>query len=482
MLATASAVVALVFFSIWTSPIVVALATLTMLLAAARTAVSFHQVQALSIVRRQARTDELTGLGNRRDLFEAGEDQLRKVEPGERIVLLLLDLDNFKLVNDTLGHQCGDELLREASRRLANEVRRPDLVTRLGGDEFALLVGLGAGGDGRRVAERVLALLGAPVLVGGVQIRMQASAGIAESDGTDVTIAELLRRADVAMYAAKAAGKRLRSYDTGLDEANHARLETVGELPVALLEGQFVLHYQPKIAVGTGETFGAEALVRWQHPTRGLLHPDAFLEIVEQSGSIGRLTQIVLELAVQQLSVWHAAGVPISVAVNLSASDLLDAELPERIMSLLSEHSVPVGALELEITESVLMTDPDRACELLGELRGLGLRIAVDDYGTGYCSLAYLRDLPIDELKIDRSFIAALSQDPRSGAIVSSTIELAHALNFSVVAEGVEDESTLAALKAFGCDSVQGFYFSRPLPAEQFAAWACSRPHTAQAA
>jgi diguanylate cyclase (GGDEF)-like protein len=482
MLATASAVAALVFFSIWTSPIVVALATLTMLLAAARTAVSFHQVQALSIVRRQARTDELTGLGNRRDLFEAGEDQLRKVEPGERIVLLLLDLDNFKLVNDTLGHQCGDDLLREASRRLANEVRRPDLVTRLGGDEFALLVGLGAGGDGRRVAERVLALLGAPVLVGGVQIRMQASAGIAESDGSDVTIAELLRRADVAMYAAKAAGRRLRSYDAGLDEANHARLETVGELPVALLEGQFVLHYQPKIAVGTGETFGAEALVRWQHPTRGLLHPDAFLEIVEQSGSIGRLTQIVLELAVQQLSVWHSAGVPISVAVNLSASDLLDAELPERIMRLLSEHSVPVGALELEITESVLMTDPDRACELLGELRGLGLRIAVDDYGTGYCSLAYLRDLPIDELKIDRSFIAALSQDPRSGAIVSSTIELAHALNFSVVAEGVEDESTLAALEAFGCDSVQGFYFSRPLPAAEFAAWARSQPHAARAA
>ena len=482
MLATASAVAALVYFSIWTSPIVVALATLTMLLAAARTAVSFHQVQALSIVRRQARTDELTGLGNRRDLFEAGEDQLRKVEPGERIVLLLLDLDNFKLVNDTLGHQCGDDLLREASRRLANEVRRPDLVTRLGGDEFALLVGLGAGGDGRRVAERVLALLGAPVLVGGVQIRMQASAGIAESDGSDVTIAELLRRADVAMYAAKAAGRRLRSYDAGLDEANHARLETVGELPVALLEGQFVLHYQPKIAVGTGETFGAEALVRWQHPTRGLLHPDAFLEIVEQSGSIGRLTQIVLELAVRQLSVWHSAGVPISVAVNLSASDLLDAELPERIMSLLSEHSVPVGALELEITESVLMTDPDRACELLGELRGLGLRIAVDDYGTGYCSLAYLRDLPIDELKIDRSFIAALSQDPRSGAIVSSTIELAHALNFSVVAEGVEDESTLAALEAFGCDSVQGFYFSRPLPAAEFAAWARSQPHAARAA
>jgi diguanylate cyclase len=474
MLATLTAVAALVSFSIGTSPVIVALAILTLLLAAARTAVSFNQVQTLSTVRRQALTDDLTGLGNRRHLFVAGEHQLQTVGQGERIVLLLLDLVNFKLVNDTLGHQCGDELLREASRRLARDVLRPDLVIRLGGDEFALLVRLGADGDARRIAERVLDLLAKPVVVGGVEIRMQASAGIAESDGAGVTIVELLRRADVAMYAAKAVGKRLECYDASLDEANHARLETVSELRVALLEGQFVLHYQPKIAIDTGETFGAEALVRWQHPRRGLLYPDAFLDIVEQSGSMGRLTQIVLQLAVKQLATWHTAGVAISVAVNLSASDLLDGELPERIMSLLSDHSVPVNALELEITESVLMTDPGRACELLNELHGLGLRISVDDYGTGYCSLAYLRDLPIDELKIDRSFIAALSQDPRSGAIVSSTIELAHALNFRVVAEGVEDASTLDALKAFGCDSVQGFYFSRPLPAEEFAAWARS--------
>jgi diguanylate cyclase (GGDEF)-like protein len=471
-LATLTAVAALVSFSIGTSPIIVVLAILTLLLAAARTAASFHQVQALSTVRRQALTDELTGLGNRRDLFEAGEDQLQTVRPGERIVLLLLDLDNFKLVNDTLGHQCGDELLREAARRLARDVMRPDLVIRLGGDEFALLVRLGADGDARRIAERVLDHLAKPVVVAGVEIRMQASAGIAVSHGSGLTIVELLRRADVAMYAAKAVGKRLESYDASLDEANHARLETVGELPAAFLEGQFILHYQPKIAIDTGNTFGAEALVRWQHPTRGLLYPDAFLEIVEQSGSMGRLTQVVLELAVEQLATWHSAGVPVRVAVNLSASDLLDAELPERIMRLLSAHSVPVNALELEITESVLMTDPGRACALLNELHGLGLRIAVDDYGTGYCSLAYLRDLPIDELKIDRSFIAALTQDPRSGAIVSSTIELAHALNFSVVAEGVEDASTLDVLEACGCDSVQGFYFSRPLPAEEFAVWA----------
>ena len=349
-------------FSIWTSPIVVALATLTMLLAAARTAVSFHQVQALSIVRRQARTDELTGLGNRRDLFEAGEDQLRKVEPGERIVLLLLDLDNFKLVNDTLGHQCGDELLREASRRLASEVRRPDLVTRLGGDEFALLVGLGAGGDGRRIAERVLALLGAPVLVGGVQIRMQASAGIAESDGSDVTIAELLRRADVAMYAAKAAGKRLRSYDAGLDEANHARLETVGELPRGSARGPV----RPALPAEDR----SRAPARRSGPRRscagstrreGCSTPMRFWRSSSRAGRSAGSRRSSWNWPYDSSPVWHAAGVPISVAVNLSASDLLDAELPERIMSLLSEHSVPVGALELEITESVLMTDPERA-------------------------------------------------------------------------------------------------------------------------
>ncbi len=472
MVATLSGVGALAVFSVESSPVVVALASLTLLLAAARTAVSFHQLQALSTVRRQALTDELTGLGNRRDLFESGEARLRATEPGERLVLLLLDLDNFKLVNDSLGHQCGDELLGEISRRLEREVRRPDLVIRLGGDEFALLVGLGADGDARRLADRVLTLLAAPILVGGVQIRMAASAGITESDGSSVTIVELLRRADVAMYAAKVSGKRVRAYDPGLDEANHARLETIRELPEALLERQFVLHYQPAIAIGTGRTLRAEALVRWQHPTRGLLYPDAFLEVVEQSGSIGHLTQVVLELAVEELARWHASGLPISVAINLSASDLLDDELPGRITKVLADHGVPVGALELEITESVLMTDPQRACELLGELRGLGLRIAVDDYGTGYCSLAYLRDLPVDELKIDRSFIAALTRDPRSGAIVSSTIELAHALELDVVAEGVEDERTLAALAAFGCDSVQGYHLCRPLPAEQFATWA----------
>jgi diguanylate cyclase (GGDEF)-like protein len=474
ILATLVAITTLTIFSISGEPIVMGLAIFTLLLAAARTAVSFHQVQVLSTARRQSLTDDLTGLGNRRDLFEAGEPYLRMVQPGERVVLMLLDLDNFKLVNDTLGHSCGDDVLREAAKRLAGDVRRPDLVIRLGGDEFALLVRLATATDARRFAERLLDLLAEPVVVGGAQIRMRASAGIAEACSSDVTIIDLLRRADVAMYSAKDAGERLASYDAALDAANQARLETTRELSAALREGQFVLHYQPKIAVETGDTLGAEALVRWQHPTRGLLYPDAFLNIVEQSGSIGQLTQVVLEMAIGQVAAWRAAGLRISLAVNLSAFDLLDQTLPERIMNLLSEHSVPAEALELEITESVLMSDPARACEVLEVLHGLGIRLSIDDYGTGYSSLAYLRDLPIDELKIDRSFIATLSEDSCGEAIVRSTIKLAHALNLSVLAEGVEDESTLDALRSFGCDSAQGFHFSRPVPASEFAAWARS--------
>jgi diguanylate cyclase len=256
---------------------------------------------------------------------------------------------------------------------------------------------------------------------------------------------------------------------------NFKEVNTLEDLETALIHDQFVLHYRPKIDVRSAATVGAEALVRWQHPTRGLLYPDAFLPLVEQSGRMGALTQIVPKVAIRQLATWRAAGLTISVAVNLSASDLLDEHLPERIAALLAEHAVPTSALELEITESVLMTDPQRARSVLEQLRRLGLRIAVDDYGTGYSALAYLRDLPVDELKIDRSFIAEISADRRSAAIVRSTIELAHALDLKVVAEGVEHERDLAALAAFDCDFAQGYHFSRPLPADAFAAWAQTR-------
>jgi diguanylate cyclase (GGDEF)-like protein len=471
MLATLTAVIVLVVSSSSRLPgAVVALATFTLLLAAARTFVSFRQVQRLSGARREAVTDDLTGLGNRRALFEHGQEHLEAAGATDRLALILIDLDNFKEINDTLGHHAGDKLLRETARRLAARVSDPDLLVRLGGDEFALLITLAPADDGRVVTERILDRLMEPLVIDGARLRVDASAGVAERDDTHVRIAELLRRADVAMYAAKDAHSRVELYRPQLDEANRTRLETSQDLDAALVHHQFVLHYQPKIDVATGATFGAEALVRWQHPTRGLLYPDAFLPVVEQSGLMSALTELVLETAVGQLARWRAAGLDLSVAVNLSASDLLDESLTQRIAGLLFEHDVPATALELEITESVIMIDPKRAREVLDALRHLGLRIAVDDYGTGYCALAYLRDLPVDELKIDRSFIARVTTDPRSAAIVRSTIELAHALGLKVVAEGIEDPAALDAIAGFGCDYAQGYHFSRPLPAEAFVA------------
>ena len=445
-----------------------ALATFTLLLAAARTFVSFRQVQRLSDARRQAVTDDLTGLGNRRALFEHGTERLKTADPVERLALILIDLDNFKEINDTLGHHAGDKLLREIARRLAARMLDPDLLVRLGGDEFALLIGLAPGADGRQITELILDRLMQPLVVEGARVRVDASAGVAVRDDPAVGIADLLRRADVAMYVAKDSRARVELYQPRLDDANRTRQATVQDLDAAFVDQQFVLHYQPKIDVATGATFGAEALVRWQHPTRGVLYPDAFLPVVEQSGLMNALTTLVLESALGQLAAWRAAGLDLTLAVNLSASDLLDESLAERIAGLLSDHGVPGDALELEITESVIMIDPNRAREVLDSLRALGLRIAVDDYGTGYCALAYLRDLPVDELKIDRSFIAHITTDRRSAAIVRSTIELAHALGLKVVAEGIEDQQALDAVSGFGCDYAQGFHFSRPLPADAF--------------
>ena len=322
-----------------------------------------------------------------------------------------------------------------------------------------------------------------PLVIDGARVRVDASAGVAEHDDPSVEIADLLRRADVAMYAAKDAHSRVELYQPKLDEANRTRLETIQDLDAALVHRQFVLHYQPKIDVETGAVFGAEALVRWEHPTRGLLYPDAFLPVVEQSGLMNAVTRLVLD--VRRGAARRLARRPASTSASPSTSrppTCSTSRSPSGSRGLLAEHAVPAGALELEITESVIMIDPKRAREVLEALRALGLRIAVDDYGTGYCALAYLRDLPIDELKIDRSFIAHVTTDRRSAAIVRSTIELAHALGLKVVAEGIEDQQALNALAAFGCDYAQGYHFSRPVPAEAFAAWVSARDRRAPSA
>jgi diguanylate cyclase (GGDEF)-like protein len=472
LLATVAAVVVLVVSSFeQLATVVVALATLTLVLAGVRTVVAFGQVRRLSDAHRQAVTDELTGLGNRRALFERGDERLSQANPSDRIALMLIDLNDFKEVNDSLGHHAGDELLRETARRLAARAHESDLLVRLGGDEFAILFRLRADEDRDQSALRILDRVSQPVVIEGARRKVAATAGMAESLGSECSMSELLRRADVAMYAAKAEGAHMRFHDPKLDEDNRSRLETIQDLDAAIVHGQFLLHYQPVMNVASGKIVSAEALVRWQHPTRGLLYPDTFLPHVEQSGLMGAITRIVVRAAIEQIAAWRAEGMPIAVAVNLSASDLLDEHLADRIMALLAEHDVPVDELELEITESVLMTEPERARDVIDRLRRLGLRVAVDDYGTGYSALAYLRDLAIDELKIDRSFIDGMADDGRSAAIVRSTIELAHALDLEVVAEGVEHEEVLTMLADFGCDFAQGYHFSRPLPAADFAAF-----------
>jgi diguanylate cyclase (GGDEF)-like protein len=470
MLATATALAILAVFSFGSNPAVMSLASVTLLLAAARTFVSFHQVRRLSDARRQAVTDDLTGLGNRRSLFDDGGRNLESANADERIALILIDLDNFKEINDSFGHPAGDELLREIARRLAACVRNDDLLVRLGGDEFAVLITLAPTDESRLVAVGILDRITEPFTIDGARLLVNASAGVAERDDGAVGMVDLLRRADVAMYAAKDAHSRVERYDPQLDEVNRIRLETIQDLNTALDHHELVLHYQPKIDVASRVTFGAEALVRWQHPSRGLLYPDAFLPVVEQVGLMHAVTRQVLEAAVRQVAIWLEAGLKISVAVNLSASDLLDDALADRIERLLDEHSVPGDALELEITESVIMFDPQRARTVLEALRLLGCRIAIDDYGTGYCALAYLRDLPVDELKLDRSFVADISIDPRTAAIVRSTIELAHALGLQVVAEGIEDQEALDTVASFGCDYAQGYHFGRPVPAAAFEA------------
>ena len=331
MLATLTAVVVLIVSSFnWLSVTAIALATFTLLLAAARTFVAFSQVQRLSDARRQAMTDDLTGLGNRRALFEHGERLLKGADRSERLALILIDLDNFKEINDTLGHPAGDELLRETARRLVARLGHDDLLARLGGDEFALLVTLAAGEDEREIARQILDRLTCPLVIQGVPVRVAASAGVAVREDT-AGIAELLRRSDVAMYAAKHDQSRVRLYDQALAKANRTRLGLVQGLEAALAQREFVLHYQPKLDIHSGATVGAEALVRWQHPTRGLLYPDAFLPVIEQSGLMSSLAGLVLEAAIEQLATWHQAGLDITIAVNLSASDLLDVHLAERI-------------------------------------------------------------------------------------------------------------------------------------------------------
>jgi diguanylate cyclase (GGDEF)-like protein len=431
---------------------------------------------------RVATTDELTGLANR-ERFRARLDQriAEAKDAEENFAVMLLDLDRFKEVNDTLGHHYGDELLRDLGPRLAEAVGPDGLVARLGGDEFAVLPAEGTADTDEleAIAHRLIRCVQQPVAVDEMTLEVGVSIGVARfpRDGADSH--SLLRSADVAMYAAKEAHSGCKVYAAALDRHSVRRLSVLSEFRRALDSDEIVVFYQPIMEMEGTRVHGAEGLVRWQHPELGLLPPSDFIPIVEQTGLIGPLTRHVLEQAVAQCARWHQAGKDLTVSVNLSVRNLLDPDLPSLIGDLLTLYALTPEALHLEITESMLMSDPDRSLVTLTRLNQLGVSLSVDDYGTGYSSLANLRRLPIDELKIDRSFVSPMLSDESDLIIVRSTINLSHDLGLKVVAEGVEDEATLHRLAGLGCDFAQGYHFSKPLAPDAFNKWIGLRPATA---
>ena len=425
-------------------------------------------------IEHQAMHDDLTGLPNRvlfRDRVEQALHNAKR-NPGE-VAVMFLDLDRFKEVNDTLGHESGDVLLREVGQRLAHSLRAGDSVARLGGDEFAVLASnLDDADDALVVARKLRQAVEWPFTLRGLTLEVEASIGIAifPEHGTEVDI--LLRHADVAMYQSKDAHSGVGIYSPGRDVYSPDRLELLGELRRAIEQGELVLYYQPKVSLKTSEVLGFEALVRWQHPEQGLLAPERFVPFAEHTGLVKPLTRYVMREAVRSCAKWQQVGLDLGVAVNLSARDLLDLHLPDEVRLLLNETGIDASRLELEITENTILSDPVRTRTILGRLKELGVRLAIDDFGSGYSSLGYLKRLPLDVLKIDKSFVMTMMDDDDSAAIVRSTIDLAHNLGLEVVAEGVASEQISAVLDTLHCDAAQGFYFAGPMADGEVPGWA----------
>jgi diguanylate cyclase (GGDEF)-like protein len=412
--------------------------------------------------------DDLTGLPNR-TLFHRGlAEQLDLSAPA---ALLLLDLDRFKEVNDTLGHRYGDTLLAQVGARLTSLMGPKQLVARLGGDEFAVHLPCADEQAALAFAGRLREVLQEPFQVHEALIAIDASIGISLAPVHAVDGDRLLQLADVAMYTAKGSGSGSSVYDPASDRHTADQLVLLAELRGAVAAGQLVVEYQPQVDALTCRPVGMEALVRWEHPTRGRIMPDVFIPLAERSGIIRPLTALVLDTALEQCRSWRDAGERLTVAINLSARNLQQDDLVEQVRFALHRHRLPAQALELEITESFLMADPHRARQLLTELHELGVTLAIDDFGTGLSSLSYLKNLPVQVLKIDKSFVKHLVRDPSDGLIVRGVVDLATGLGLRTVAEGVEDLATLQHLTALGCTYAQGYYLSRPLPAADVVAW-----------
>jgi diguanylate cyclase (GGDEF)-like protein len=424
----------------------------------------------------QALHDTLTGLPNRKLLLSKVGDA---IEEGERldqqVGLFLLDLDRFKDVNDTLGHHVGDELLTHVADRLASVLRPEDTVARLGGDEFGVLLPAVRGPEAaNEVAERIRTALTQPFVLHDVSLDLEASIGIALFPAHASDADALMQRADVAMYHAKETRSGIEAYDAARDPHSTQRLSLFGQLRRAIEDGELVLHYQPKVDLDSGRVSGVEALVRWEHPERGLLGPDTFVPLAEQTGLMKSLTTHVLELALRQTAAWARDGLHVPMAVNVSARDLHDDTFCDRVREALDRTGVGASSLELELTERVVMADPQRALRNLTALARLGVRLSLDDFGTGYSSLAYLRRLPVTEIKIDKSFVLRMDVDDEDATIVRSTIDLAHGLGLRVIAEGVETAETWQRLNDLGCDAAQGYFLSRPHPADVVTTWLAS--------
>ncbi|NML26975.1 sensor domain-containing protein [Zoogloea dura] len=422
-------------------------------------------------IRHLAHHDTLTNLPNRFSLNEKLAQAVGLCQrTGMSLALMLIDLDRFKAINDTLGHHVGDELLIQVAKRLSATVRTSDIVARLGGDEFVVVLPDGADAtDAAHVADKIVRAISAPYLINGQEQRTSPSIGICLYPDDATEIGDLLKNADVAMYHAKAMGRgNFQFFTEGMNAATTRRLSLESELRSGLEREQFVLHYQPQLDLRSGRLVGVEALIRWNHPSRGLIPPAEFIPVAEEAGIIDAIGDWVLQEACRQLGAWREAGLdPLRMSINLSTGQFLDKTLPARIAELLEVHGLHAGLLDLEVTESVSMASPNETIEVMRALTGSGLSLSIDDFGTGYSSLAYLKLFPIRTLKIDRSFVKDIETDPSDADICDVTVLLAHRLGLEVVAEGVETEAQLKFLRSIGCEKIQGYLISPPVPAAQ---------------
>jgi diguanylate cyclase (GGDEF)-like protein len=454
--------------------VAIGLATATLVLVGVRVASSIRVMRVVTQERQHLSvTDHLTELGNRRYLFDvldgffADEDA---AQPQRNLAFLFIDLEHFKKVNDSFGHPAGDEVLRQLGRRLARSLAPGDVVARIGGDEFGVVVMDADATQAVSAAERISACFQQPFALEAVRAQLSANIGIALAPADASNTSGLIECADVAMYRAKLGARPYALYEQGFSEGG-SRLRLAEELRAAVDAGELVLDYQPQLDLRTGEISTVEALVRWPHPTIGLIPPVKFLPLAEEAGLMGGITRLVLAQAIEQCAEWRSEGRNIRVSVNVSATDLVDTGLTDLILGLLKQHGQPASSLVIEITETSVITEFERSRRVIQNLRDLGVSVSIDDFGAGFTSLAYLSSLAVEELKVDRALITALASgnSQHDVELVRATIALGHALRLRVVAEGIEDKATLDLVSELGCDLGQGYVIGRPKPAHELA-------------